>query len=369
MSKASQPELKKFMDKRLFIHLQGGRKISGVLRGFDIFLNLVVDDAVEETVPAEKQPIGQVSRIAGHPRKQRHLDGNTRICTIIIIPPKKTPNWDRLDCTNYEYVLTDDTNKSCPYPTRVCPKSHKPVLVSSSSTHLSSQLEEYNDVWLHEHAMTGAVAEHLHQIDIFYPPTHKHFRLLLARLRTYSTPSSEADMKTCVTRVPTLLILHELSRYFLTGDDPELPTLSTYMQLVIDAIACLTFLYNSTGSSTRPRLILFDSHLANLTLPLFRPVLTSQINRVPITQKALAIEPLKKVIGWIGTVERVDEIPSSQADETELFSLPVEYEKEHYTLTLDYTTSEKTSIVHWDSFREPEPGPFSAIRTTRVRFV
>ncbi|CAE6396047.1 LSM domain-containing protein [Rhizoctonia solani] len=60
MSKASQPELKKFMDKRLFIHLQGGRKISGVLRGFDIFLNLVVDDAVEETVPAEKHPIGQV---------------------------------------------------------------------------------------------------------------------------------------------------------------------------------------------------------------------------------------------------------------------------------------------------------------------
>lgn len=50
------------MDKRLFIHLQGGRKISGVLRGFDIFLNLVVDDAVEETVPAEKHPIGQVVR-------------------------------------------------------------------------------------------------------------------------------------------------------------------------------------------------------------------------------------------------------------------------------------------------------------------
>ncbi|KAF8592372.1 like-Sm ribonucleoprotein [Ramaria rubella] len=60
MSKASQPELKKFMDKKLFIHLQGGRKISGVLRGFDIFLNLVVDDALEETVAASKHPIGTV---------------------------------------------------------------------------------------------------------------------------------------------------------------------------------------------------------------------------------------------------------------------------------------------------------------------
>ncbi|KAG8901480.1 hypothetical protein FRB99_005284 [Tulasnella sp. 403] len=60
MSRASQPELKKFMDKRLFIHLQGGRKVSGTLRGFDIFLNLVIDDAVEETSPAQKTPIGTV---------------------------------------------------------------------------------------------------------------------------------------------------------------------------------------------------------------------------------------------------------------------------------------------------------------------
>ncbi|KZS97641.1 like-Sm ribonucleo protein [Sistotremastrum niveocremeum HHB9708] len=60
MSKASQPELKKFMDKRVFVHLQGGRKVSGTLRGFDIFLNLVIDDGVEETTPTEKHQIGTV---------------------------------------------------------------------------------------------------------------------------------------------------------------------------------------------------------------------------------------------------------------------------------------------------------------------
>ena len=77
MTKASQPELKKvgllrfhkwmntvivqqFMDKKLFIHLQGGRKVSGVLRGYDLFLNLVIDDALEETTPAQKLPIGTV---------------------------------------------------------------------------------------------------------------------------------------------------------------------------------------------------------------------------------------------------------------------------------------------------------------------
>ena len=52
--------VQQFMDKRLFIHLQGGRKVSGVLRGYDLFLNLVIDDAVEET--AQKHPIGTVVR-------------------------------------------------------------------------------------------------------------------------------------------------------------------------------------------------------------------------------------------------------------------------------------------------------------------
>lgn len=77
MTKASQPELKKvfyaftirmntvltfqkFMDKKLFVHLQGGRKVSGVLRGYDLFLNLVLDDAHEEP---ERHSIGTVVRI------------------------------------------------------------------------------------------------------------------------------------------------------------------------------------------------------------------------------------------------------------------------------------------------------------------
>lgn len=52
------------MDKRLFVHLQGGRKVSGTLRGYDLFLNLVLDDALEETTPAQKHPIGTVVRRA-----------------------------------------------------------------------------------------------------------------------------------------------------------------------------------------------------------------------------------------------------------------------------------------------------------------
>jgi len=79
------------MDKRLFVHLQGGRKVSGTLRGYDLFLNLVLDDAQEETTPAQRHPIGTVvsptiPRLvfrfilnvrAGHPGQQRDFDGDT----------------------------------------------------------------------------------------------------------------------------------------------------------------------------------------------------------------------------------------------------------------------------------------------------
>ncbi|WFD31586.1 hypothetical protein MSPP1_002625 [Malassezia sp. CBS 17886] len=47
MSKVSQPELKRFLDKRVSVNIQGGRKVQGTLRGYDLFLNVVIDDAVE----------------------------------------------------------------------------------------------------------------------------------------------------------------------------------------------------------------------------------------------------------------------------------------------------------------------------------
>ena len=59
MSKSNIPELKCYMDKRVFIQLNGKRAISGVVRGFDPFLNLVLDDAVDETDKQTKAEIGK----------------------------------------------------------------------------------------------------------------------------------------------------------------------------------------------------------------------------------------------------------------------------------------------------------------------
>lgn len=42
----------------MFIQLNGSRKLTGVLRGYDVFLNLVLDDAVEEKEDGSKAAVG-----------------------------------------------------------------------------------------------------------------------------------------------------------------------------------------------------------------------------------------------------------------------------------------------------------------------
>ncbi|XP_057307855.1 probable small nuclear ribonucleoprotein G [Hydractinia symbiolongicarpus] len=60
MSKTNPPELKKYMDKRLCLKLNGNRSVTGVLRGFDPFMNLVIDEATEEVNAQQKNDIGMV---------------------------------------------------------------------------------------------------------------------------------------------------------------------------------------------------------------------------------------------------------------------------------------------------------------------
>lgn len=52
-----------YLDKRLFVQLNGSRKVIGVLRGYDVFLNIVLDEAVEEKDGGEKVKLGMVVRL------------------------------------------------------------------------------------------------------------------------------------------------------------------------------------------------------------------------------------------------------------------------------------------------------------------
>jgi small nuclear ribonucleoprotein G len=42
------------------VKLNGGRSVTGILRGFDPFMNVVLDEAVENTKSGEQNQIGMV---------------------------------------------------------------------------------------------------------------------------------------------------------------------------------------------------------------------------------------------------------------------------------------------------------------------
>ena len=46
-SRAALPDLNKYLDKPLAITLNGKRKVKGVLRGFDHYCNIVLDNTME----------------------------------------------------------------------------------------------------------------------------------------------------------------------------------------------------------------------------------------------------------------------------------------------------------------------------------
>ncbi|XP_050638508.1 small nuclear ribonucleoprotein G-like [Macaca thibetana thibetana] len=59
MSKTHPPVLKKFIDKKLSLKLNGGRR-PRILWGFDPFMNLVIDECVEMATSGQQNNIGIV---------------------------------------------------------------------------------------------------------------------------------------------------------------------------------------------------------------------------------------------------------------------------------------------------------------------
>ncbi|KAJ1473200.1 LSM domain-containing protein [Baffinella frigidus] len=58
MSGKGGPDLKKYMDKKVTLKLNANRTVSGVLRGFDQFMNVVLDHTQEHVNQLEKKEIG-----------------------------------------------------------------------------------------------------------------------------------------------------------------------------------------------------------------------------------------------------------------------------------------------------------------------
>ncbi|XP_036352846.2 small nuclear ribonucleoprotein G-like [Ochotona princeps] len=60
MSKAHPPELKKIMDQKLSLKLNDSRHAHGILRGFDPFMNLEIDECTEMANSGQRNNTGTV---------------------------------------------------------------------------------------------------------------------------------------------------------------------------------------------------------------------------------------------------------------------------------------------------------------------
>jgi small nuclear ribonucleoprotein G len=60
LSPSTPLTLAQYMEKKLFIQLNANRKVLGILRGYDVFLNIVLDEAVEEKPDGSRVRLGMV---------------------------------------------------------------------------------------------------------------------------------------------------------------------------------------------------------------------------------------------------------------------------------------------------------------------
>ncbi|KAM9925538.1 hypothetical protein OXX59_003810 [Metschnikowia pulcherrima] len=56
----SAPELKIYLDKKVAVQLNGSRSVTGTLRGYDVFMNITMSDALEHDPKGQQLALGIV---------------------------------------------------------------------------------------------------------------------------------------------------------------------------------------------------------------------------------------------------------------------------------------------------------------------
>ena len=74
-------DLRKFMDLRVDLRLNGERRIAGILKGYDQFMNIVLDEAIE---------------ITQH-RKEQKTETKNRNLGTIVIRGQSVVLWENID--------------------------------------------------------------------------------------------------------------------------------------------------------------------------------------------------------------------------------------------------------------------------------
>lgn len=179
-----------------------------------------------------------------------------------------------------------------------------------------------------------------------YPPTPNHLVVLLSAFRTHEASDPvPLDSKATLDSVPSLLVLHELSAYFLPMNENKPHTIASYLQLVSYALALSSFL--SPESQTPMRFALFDSQLDKLKLPVLRtptvPVFDGEESGDETPRPESVAFVAHKYFEWVGTFDRSD--TNSLSDGSEV---------RRCTLTLHKQGSDIRSDIVWRWSEVPE---------------
>ncbi|KAF7301941.1 hypothetical protein MIND_00760200 [Mycena indigotica] len=195
------------------------------------------------------------------------------------------------------------------------------VMITPSRDALSAALQEHKDSWMIENAGNGSVLEFADCTVVYYPPTPAHFSYLVSSL---STNVEGSDPKAILYRPPSLMVLIELSAYFMldveADPDHHQWTLSSYLTLVARSLAAVAVLSSSADVRKHPSelsLALFDSNLDNLRLPVLKQPL-ADLGRSPSTvRKEVVARYVQKYFELFAVVEEDDDVnltPSQEAD-------------------------------------------------------
>ncbi|KLO05522.1 hypothetical protein SCHPADRAFT_946847 [Schizopora paradoxa] len=195
------------------------------------------------------------------------------------------------------------------------------VMLSPNRQAFTSTLEDFNDGWLTSNAMTGNYASLLSKVNIYYPPTPTHWMLLLSLMKPLSKaphPLKHGLLKTA----PSLLILHEPSTYFLEAGSSS-GLLSHYLQLITSALATASFLSACEPSMKSIPVVLFDSRLAQLKMPIVRRVDSPRRRRSSSSDSRASKDEgvrndrvstfVEKYFQWVGNVSGEEAPASSNA--------------------------------------------------------
>lgn len=81
------------MDKRISLKLNAHRHVTGRLRGFDHFMNVVLDDAIEEVSAVEKREIGLIVSVT-----------SDSSMAVLLWEFSVATEWVYLDCNRSRFV-------------------------------------------------------------------------------------------------------------------------------------------------------------------------------------------------------------------------------------------------------------------------